>query len=1061
MKKLFTFLIALTWGVVSQAQYCDASSRCIDLPATNSDSLLFVQIGNNLFIPGNDCPAVTDNTGDTLYITTDGGLIETQNATYTDAVVTGWVDWNQNVVFDDDEFFQFAGHISVGQTGVLTLPDGVGAGDYTVRLKLWNSVEAGLNTPPQACYGSNLVYQNVDFILNVTDSVPTTGGPSAGYCAAQGDADCASVTTDGTTTDTTFTFIDRVAATGDNGGFNNVTNCDEYGNYTFIKSDWSVGNAYRVTVSVNQANLAVVGAVYIDWNKDTVFGPEETYPLSANEGDSMFVNILPTENPTGIYRMRVRTTGLLNTPEPCGTQAIGEVEDYHIVLRSLQGGEPSCVAQQIPSNGSTDVCTSEIFRWSPVADAAQYTVRITPRGASTPQYNIQTTDTFFIPGNGLIPDTTYNWIVVPENEAGTQAFGCDTVSFTTAPFADPVVAISPSNDPIITCKGSNQPLQGVVGYPGTITHTWTGSGATYLDNINSGAVVFNNPNEESVKLYYNAVNSAGCGGTDSVTITTLDGAQLDDFYLVDNVLCEADSALFVIKGAVGTVQVDDSVSGSNYQTLNIIQLNDSLYYAPSLSNGVHFLRLSVMLGDCDVFRGPEMLTFNSIPTKPQVTFFDGSNGKECAGGTVGMQVLNYVSTMYFNDVNNTSTDTLYTSGSGDFVVTNEVNGCVNTSDTLKARVFANPSPQIMKSAPAACEGDTLFLSVDASFAGVKWNINTSDSTSFTIPVVMDGTYNVDVVDVNGCEGSTSTTVSFSPKAPQPVITQLDPSPACAGAVVRLVASYDTAGVWNTGSASDTLFVTQTGNYIYTSITAKGCKTSAEDSISIVFYNSGDKSKVQVNPAGPYCFGDSVLLVSEFANGNLWNTGETNDSIYINQSGTYFVETNDENGCAVSSEEVEIIFANIPTKPEIQVSGNLLTSSIAGAVYEWTRDGIPLNQNKRTIEARKTGNYRLSVFNNAGCESERSEAVFITPVGIEDQIQNEEISVYPNPSMDGVFNIENEDLALKSFVLYTLDGKVVLKNNQPENLIKIIVDQKGMYLLSLETDDGQVLVKLIY
>lgn len=1056
-KQLLFILTTLLGGSLLAQQYCDPTSRCYSAAdpnnIVNSDSLLFVAMEGIQFIPGNDCPDVTDNTMDTLFVTPDGNLLTTQNATYTDALVSSWIDWNQDFAFTSDEFLPVPGHISVGQQVLITPPDGITDGSYRVRLKLWNSIEAATNDT-NACHGGNFVYQNVDFTIAVVDEIPEPGpSPAAGYCFAAGDVNCESASTNGTTQ----TFIDRVTSIGDNQNINNITACDVYGDYTNQRVDWTVGNTYLVSVSSGTAvndtnnNAALVGAVYIDWNNDTIFEATETFLLSPVIGDSLFVNIIPPlDAATGLYRMRVRLTALANTPEPCGRQPIGEVEDYTVLLRSLTGGEPACVSQQFPADGATDVCTSTILTWNAVEGATTYNIRLTPKGGQ-PQYSTQTADTFFIPDQGLLADTTYRWLVLPEAD-GTLAFGCDTVEFSTAGLVDPTAVIIPEDDTIFTCKGSNIPLTGQNLYQGNLTHNWFGPAAAFLAQTNVSNPVYNNANEDTLVLYYEVTNDFGCSSTDSTVMLTLDGAKLDRYELFGDNLCEGDSLYFILKGTVGNVIIEDSLPGGSFNSVAFTSINDSLFFFDNINGGEHNIRLTVQLGDCDIVVGPQQVRYNPLPVKPIISFFDGENGTACQGEGIGMRVENHQTGMVWNDVGQTPNDTLVVDGSADFVVTFMQNGCTSVSDTLKPRIFDNPQPIIERNpSTGPCIGDSLALTV-SGYASQTWSVNTADSNNATIFVKTDGNYAVEVVDINGCEGASDVDVTFFPKPTVPTITQLDPSPACEGSSIRLVASYDEDGAWSNGFTGDTLVVTQNGTFIYSSITDEGCSTDAADSISVSFFKNQGPLKVTVTPKAPYCQGDSVRLISEFPNNNTWSTGETNDTIIVTNSGSFFVETLDNNSCARRSETITLEFGAIPNKPTIIRSGDSLTSSLSAVVYEWTRNKVPLNTNKRTIVVNRIGTYELTIYNGSGCESQVSDPVQVNTVGINEYSLNR-ATVYPNPST-GLVNVQTATHAIERINLYSTDGKLI---SVPVNILgktaTLSIQDKGLYLLEIGYQDG--------
>ncbi len=82
------------------------------------------------------------------------------------------------------------------------------------------------------------------------------------------------------------------------------------------------------------------------------------------------------------------------------------------------------------------------------------------------------------------------------------------------------------------------------------------------------------------------------------------------------------------------------------------------------------------------------------------------------------------------------------------------NGCTNTSNI---EVFVNPNPEpIITGDLMICVGDTATLSVSPGVS-FEWSTGETTSTIDVTPIV-NTVYSVTVTDVNGCVGSTSTTV---------------------------------------------------------------------------------------------------------------------------------------------------------------------------------------------------------------------------------------------------------------------------------------------------------------
>jgi gliding motility-associated-like protein len=136
----------------------------------------------------------------------------------------------------------------------------------------------------------------------------------------------------------------------------------------------------------------------------------------------------------------------------------------------------------------------------------------------------------------------------------------------------------------------------------------------------------------------------------------------------------------------------------------------------------------------------------------------------------------------------------------------------------------------------------------------------------------------------------------------------------------------------------------------------------------------------------FCQGDSVILTSSSAYGNLWSDSSLKTSLNIKKSGVYYVKVTDSFCCSFTSANVTITVLPKPTTPAITQSGDttfclgdsvILTSSIAFA-YQWSDS----SQNK-SVTVKNSGNYSVTVSDSFGCKASSQQVnvtVFPAPVG---------------------------------------------------------------------------------
>ncbi|MFY8034755.1 MAG: NHL repeat-containing protein, partial [Flexibacteraceae bacterium] len=125
-----------------------------------------------------------------------------------------------------------------------------------------------------------------------------------------------------------------------------------------------------------------------------------------------------------------------------------------------------------------------------------------------------------------------------------------------------------------------------------------------------------------------------------------------------------------------------------------------------------------------------------------------------------------------------------------------------------------------------------------------------------------------------------------------------------------------------------------------------------------------------------CFGGSTVLTSSSATGNLWNTGETTQSITVSTAGEYTVQVIDNVCTSAISEPLEIIVNSLPQastitgNTTINVGGiTVLTSSVADGNL-WSNGATT-----QSITVSTTGTFSVKVISGT-CTSATSNIIVV-------------------------------------------------------------------------------------
>lgn len=152
----------------------------------------------------------------------------------------------------------------------------------------------------------------------------------------------------------------------------------------------------------------------------------------------------------------------------------------------------------------------------------------------------------------------------------------------------------------------------------------------------------------------------------------------------------------------------------------------------------------------------------------------------------------------------------------------------------------------------------------------------------------------------------------------------------------------------------------------------------------VFINCLGLSPV-VSASGPvsFCEGGSVTLTSNASSGNLWNTGETTQSITVQATGSYYLTRSVNSICGtLQSNTISTTVNPIPAAPVItpQGSTNICVGSSV-VLQSDLQDGILWSNNISgpSITVTTAGTYTATVTSNQGCTSIPSNAITVSVI----------------------------------------------------------------------------------
>ncbi len=208
-------------------------------------------------------------------------------------------------------------------------------------------------------------------------------------------------------------------------------------------------------------------------------------------------------------------------------------------------------------------------------------------------------------------------------------------------------------------------------------------------------------------------------------------------------------------------------------------------------------------------------------------------------------------------------------------------------------------------------------------------------------------------------------------------------------------------------------------------------------------------------------GQSVALVSNYANGNSWNIGGNNDTLLVTQAGSIVLTVTDINGCSGVSAPFTVNAAQA-LDTTVSVVGNTLTSNESNATYQWYFCSSSLvelpGENQQSFTANQSGDYAVMISVN-GCTA-TTACTNILYVG-QETIEKEKWLVYPNPSQGKISLGYSGHSGRFKLNIYSIQGSKLLSEVESEENGELDLGRlsDGVYFLEL-IGEGQRLIKWV-
>ena len=362
--------------------------------------------------------------------------------------------------------------------------------------------------------------------------------------------------------------------------------------------------------------------------------------------------------------------------------------------------------------------------------------------------------------------------------------------------------------------------------------------------------------------------------------------------------------------------------------------------------------------------------------------------------------------------------------SSSILITDDATYTVTVTDNYGCQATASKQMTLYPAAVSSITGSTVICGNHSTTltanGGTYYSWNTG-SAQRTITVNQPGTYIATVQTVYGCTANdTVEVVAFA----NPVIN--GNTVFCSGGYTTLTATGGENYQWSTGATTASINVNTAGNYSVTASTSNGCSGSA--SVTVI---QNQASNVTISGNTVICSGIGTSLTASSGTDYLWSTGDTTQSISVNNPGAYSVTVTNSNGCSNSATQtVSLMEHPIISGNNHICSGQSATLNANGSgSYAWSTGA-----STASITVSTPGNYMVTVTLPNGCSSSATV--------------NVSVGTTPTPTILG-----NTTFCQGEATTLTANGGVSYVWNNASTGNSISVSQSGVYTVTATNAEG--------
>ena len=547
-------------------------------------------------------------------------------------------------------------------------------------------------------------------------------------------------------------------------------------------------------------------------------------------------------------------------------------------------------------------------------------------------------------GNTWSNGATTQAITVSQSGNYTVTVANGNCSATSSPIAVTVNA-APSI-PTISAGGATTFCSG-----GSVTLTSSSASSnTWSNGATTQAITVSQSGNYTV-----SVSNGACSATSSplaVTVNTVPATPT---------ISAGGATTFCSGGSV--TLTSSSASGNTWS-------NDATTQAIAISQSGNYT-VTVANGNCSATSSPIAVTVNAVPSTPTISASGPTTF--CTGESVTLTSSSALGNTWSNGA---TTQAIIVSQAGNYTVSLSNGTCTATSSALTVTVNTVPATPTISAGGSTtfCSGGSVTLT-SSSASGNTWS---NGETTQAITVSQSGNYTVTVANGNCSATSSPIAVTVNAAPSTPTISASGPTTFCSGGSVTLTSSSAIGNTWSNGATTQSITVSNNGNYSVTITGLNGCSVSST-ALSVNVNQSPPIPVITASGPTTFCQGGSVTLTSPGTVGIVWHVGSnqyTVDTLIVANNYNNIYITSTLNGCNSQSAFLNVTVNQLPNAiitssgPTTFCSGSSvsLTSNQASS-YLWSNGATA-----QAINPNTSGSYSVTVTDVNGCTKTSSPTI---------------------------------------------------------------------------------------